>query len=55
MYDAQDRRFVAVDWAGSNFTYPQTFNQFAFVINNPLKYIDPNGLELIKNPMAYRL
>jgi RHS repeat-associated protein len=45
MYDAQDRRFMAMDWAGSNIAYTQTFNQYAYVINNPLKYIDLNGLE----------
>jgi RHS repeat-associated protein len=44
MYDAQDRRFVAMDWAGSNIAYIQLFNQYAYVINNPLIYVDPLGL-----------
>jgi hypothetical protein len=37
---------MAVDWAGSNIAFTQTFNQYAYVINNPLKYIDPMGLKL---------
>jgi hypothetical protein len=46
MYDAAGRRFMVVDWAGSNIAFTQTFNQYAYVINNPLKYIDPMGLKL---------
>ena len=48
MYDAADRRFMAKDWAGSNLAFTQTFNQYAYVIDNPLKYIDPLGLYLKK-------
>ena len=44
MYDAQDRRFMAADWAGSNIAYTQTFAQYTYVINNPLKYVDLMGL-----------
>ena len=44
MYDAVDQRFMAMDLARNNIAYPQTFNQYMFVLGNPLKYIDPNGL-----------
>ena len=28
-------------------TNPQSWNRYAYVLNNPLKYIDPNGLDCI--------
>jgi len=45
MYDANSKRFLAVDpWEGE-LTDPQTLVKYTYVINNPLKYIDPFGLE----------
>ena len=44
MYDAADRRFMAVDWIGSNIVISQSFNRYANVRNNPLVFIDPLGL-----------
>ena len=52
LYDAADRRFVAVDWAGSNAAYPQTFNQYTYVIDNPLRYVDLLGLTPTKDSLV---
>ena len=44
MYDPAAKRFLAVDpWEGE-LTDPQTLAKYTYVINNPLKYIDPTGL-----------
>jgi RHS repeat-associated protein len=47
MYDADDRRFMAVDpvkgWIGN----PQTLVQYTYCLNNPIIFIDPLGLDLI--------
>jgi RHS repeat-associated protein len=44
MYDAADRRFMAVDPVKGWVTNPQSMAQYTYVTNNPLKYIDPYGL-----------
>ncbi len=36
-------RFMSVDPVGGNLTDPQSFNKYAYVQNNPYKYVDPNG------------
>ena len=42
-YDAVTGRFVSVDpWAG-NLRNPQTLNKYAYVLNNPVRYVDPTG------------
>lgn len=42
-YAAGLGRFVSIDpWEG-DFTNPQTLNKYAYVVNNPLKYVDPSG------------
>jgi RHS repeat-associated protein len=46
MYDAQDRRFVAVDKIKGTIENLLTLNLYIYVIDNPLKYIDPLGLEM---------
>jgi len=38
MYDAANRRFMAID------PIKDGWNWFAYVNNNPIKYIDPTGL-----------
>jgi RHS repeat-associated protein len=45
MYDAQDRRFVAVDTYKGELANPQTLVQYIYCNNNPLKYVDPFGLD----------
>ena len=44
MYDAADRRFMAVDLIGINITASNTYNTYTYVWNNPAKYVDPFGL-----------
>ena len=44
MYDATDRRFMAVDLIGINLANPNTFNRFAYVWNNPVCLVDLFGL-----------
>jgi RHS repeat-associated protein len=36
-------RFASADSIVPNFANPQSLNRYAFVLNNPLKYIDPTG------------
>jgi len=47
MYDAADRRFMAVDPIKGIITRPSTLSQYSYVVNNPLKYFDPFGLEYV--------
>jgi len=46
MYDAADRRFMAVDPIKGIIIRPATLSQYSFVVNNPLKYVDLTGLSL---------
>jgi hypothetical protein len=43
MYDAADRRFVANDPIRGGVTNPLTLNRYAYVIDNPLRWVDPWG------------
>ena len=57
MYDASDRRFMAVDWVRGSILNPQMLGQYTYVLDNPQKYVDIFGempvrlLNLIK--LAY--
>ena len=42
-YDAYLGRFVSVDEADGDNTHPQGWNRYAYALNNPLRYEDPNG------------
>ena len=47
-YDASSLgRFMSPDVGRPELGDPQTWNRYAYVTNNPLFYIDPNGLERI--------
>ena len=48
MYDAADRRFMAEDLHPSNLAVIQSFNEYLYVINNPINYVDLFGLALKK-------
>ena len=44
-YSSELGRFMSKDpWAG-NMTDPQSFNKYSYVMNNPVKYVDPTGEE----------
>jgi len=36
-------RFMSPDPAGADPTNPQSWNRYAYVLNNPMKYVDPDG------------
>jgi RHS repeat-associated protein len=40
-------RFMSVDPAGADPTDPQSWNRYAYVENNPLKYVDPDGEQAV--------
>ncbi|PJC64245.1 MAG: hypothetical protein CO021_05220 [Deltaproteobacteria bacterium CG_4_9_14_0_2_um_filter_42_21] len=42
-YDPSLGRFFQADSIISNVFQPQTINPYSYVLNNPLKYIDPSG------------
>ncbi len=42
-YDPVVGRFMSVDPWGGDLSNPQTLNKYAYVVNNPLKYVDPTG------------
>jgi RHS repeat-associated protein len=42
-YDPALGRFISADTVVPNPGNPQAFNRYAYVYNNPLRYIDPNG------------
>jgi len=44
MYDAADRRFMAVDLIGINIANTMTYNKYAYAWNNPLRLVDLFGL-----------
>jgi RHS repeat-associated protein len=45
MYDAGDRRFAAVDPVFGDVADPTSLNPYVYVLDNPLKWVDPLGLE----------
>ncbi len=44
-YSGPQGRFTSPDLGAYKLEDPQTFNRYAYVNNNPLKYIDPTGKE----------
>ncbi|MBX3293415.1 MAG: HNH endonuclease, partial [Acidobacteria bacterium] len=48
MYQNQHARFTAVDplLASGKSANPQTFNRYVYVVNNPLIFVDPDGLQV---------
>ena len=42
-YANTEGRFTSADIFGGRLTNPQTLNRYAYVLNNPLKLIDPTG------------
>ena len=44
IYDAEGRRFMAVDPVMGDIRNPQSLVQYTYCLNNPIKYVDPTGL-----------
>jgi RHS repeat-associated protein len=46
-YSSSQGRFVSIDpFIGSmRLSNPQSFNRYSYVVNNPLKFIDPTGMD----------
>jgi RHS repeat-associated protein len=42
-YSSSQGRFTGIDVVGPDVTNPQTLNKYRYALNNPLRYIDPNG------------
>jgi len=42
-YDATIGRFISADTIVPDPFNPQSFNRYAYCLNNPLKYVDPSG------------
>lgn len=43
-YSPSNHRFLSIDPVGGMPVSPQTWNRYAYVQNNPIKYVDPYGL-----------
>ncbi|MGC1121758.1 MAG: RHS repeat-associated core domain-containing protein [Candidatus Methanofastidiosia archaeon] len=46
-YDPEIGRFITRDLQCGQLANPQTFNRYAYCLNNPLKYVDPDGRDPI--------
>ncbi|MGC1123355.1 MAG: RHS repeat-associated core domain-containing protein [Candidatus Methanofastidiosia archaeon] len=46
-YDPDLGRFITRDPAGGHMEAPQTLNRYAYCLNNPLKFVDPDGRDPI--------
>jgi RHS repeat-associated protein len=44
-YDPEIGRFISPDTIVPDFANPQSLNRYTYVLNNPLKYIDPTGMQ----------
>lgn len=52
-YDGAIGRFISVDpWEG-DLTDPQTLNKYSYVLNNPLKYVDPTGEKAVTRLVGF--
>ena len=52
MYDAHDRRFVAVDWVPGDIRKTQSLTQYVYCHNNPIVFWDPLGLYVKKGDFS---
>ena len=52
-YDPALGRFLSRDPFSGYLTMPQTLNRYPYVLNNPVNYIDPFGLDCELNPLHW--
>jgi len=45
VYDPVQKRFLTPDLLVSNPFFNQSYNRYAYVLNNPLRYMDPSGFD----------
>jgi RHS repeat-associated protein len=55
MYDAADRRFMAPDPIKGTITNPQSLVLYVYCIDNPVKYVDPFGMNGVDVLRKYRM
>jgi len=55
LYDAVLGRFLTADSIVPDWHHPQALNRYAYALNNPLKYVDPDGHEVIDEQQAAAL
>ena len=48
-YDPTIGRFISPDTIIPSPSNPQSFNRYTYCLNNPLKYIDPSGHDIMNN------
>ncbi len=55
-YDSELGRFISRDTWEGELENPQSLNRYSYVLNNPLKYVDPSGnrVELVTRQMDYK-
>jgi RHS repeat-associated protein len=46
-YDPSIGRFISPDHTIPDFKNPQSYNRYSYCTSNPMKYIDPNGLDYL--------
>ena len=49
-YNHDVGRFISADWIVPDYRNPQSLNRYSYVLNNPLRFIDPSGNEPISSP-----
>jgi RHS repeat-associated protein len=52
MYSPRLGRFLSADTIVPDWTNPQSLNRYSYVLNSPLKYIDPTGHSYCDSPYA---
>ena len=55
LYDPVLGRFISPDSIVPDFTDPQSFNRYSYVLNNPLRYIDPMGYQYGEGEGAWNM
>lgn len=55
-YESSLGRFISIDEWDGDLKDPQTLNKYSYTINNPIKYIDPDGnkVELVTRALDYK-